>query len=101
MSLQREHSMVRKAGFTLVELLVVVAIIALLIAILLPALSKARERAQSAVCAANIKGIGTSFHTYAAEFSGIIPQASMRYPDGSANGAVRYWYMFYNGTIGT
>jgi prepilin-type N-terminal cleavage/methylation domain-containing protein/prepilin-type processing-associated H-X9-DG protein len=93
--------MVRKAGFTLIELLVAVAIIALLIAILLPALSRAREQAKTTVCAANLKGIGSSFHTYAAEYNGIMPQASMRYPDGSSNGAVRYWFMFYNGTLGT
>jgi len=92
--------MVRKAGFTLIELLVVVSIIALLIAILLPALQRARERGYAAVCCANLKGIGISFQTYASEFNGLIPQASMRYPDGSANGAVRYWYMFYNGDLG-
>jgi prepilin-type N-terminal cleavage/methylation domain-containing protein/prepilin-type processing-associated H-X9-DG protein len=92
--------MVRKAGFTLIELLVVVSIIALLIAILLPALQRARERSYSTACAANLKGIGTSFQTYASEFDGLIPQASMRYPDGSSNGEVRYWYMFFNGDIG-
>ncbi len=56
----------RKArGFTLIELLVVVAIIALLISILLPSLARARELSKRTVCAANLKGTGNGFATYA------------------------------------
>ena len=52
-------------GFTLIELLVVVAIIALLVAILIPAVQRAREEANRAVCATNLKGIDTAAYLYA------------------------------------
>ncbi|GMV98245.1 MAG: hypothetical protein AMXMBFR83_25970 [Phycisphaerae bacterium] len=44
-------------GFTLIEILVVVAIIALLIAILLPSLANARSSARAAVCGSNVSQI--------------------------------------------
>jgi prepilin-type N-terminal cleavage/methylation domain-containing protein/prepilin-type processing-associated H-X9-DG protein len=57
----------RITGFTLIEVLVVVAIIALLIAILLPSLSIAREQARSAVCLSNLKQFGNAVHMYVAD----------------------------------
>jgi len=64
------------AGFTLVELLVVVAIIALLIAILLPSLGRVRELATRAVCASNQRQIALTTLTYATEYRGRFPSTT-------------------------
>lgn len=57
----------RRSGFTLIEVLVVVAIIALLIAILLPSLAAAKFQSRVTVCQSNLHQLGVGITAYASE----------------------------------
>jgi prepilin-type N-terminal cleavage/methylation domain-containing protein/prepilin-type processing-associated H-X9-DG protein len=64
-----EQFTIRK-GFTLIEILVVIAIIAILAAILLPVFGRARENARRSSCLSNEKQIGLAFAQYAQDYDG-------------------------------
>src|SRR6476646_5217870 len=82
MSVNRKEN---RAGFTLVELLVVIGIIAVLVGLLLPALNKARNSAMIVKCAANERVIGQAFFQYATQFKGALPTFYTNNPDVTQN----------------
>ncbi len=61
------------AGFTLVELLVVIAIIAILAALLLPVLATSRERARRARCQSNLRQLILAVHLYGSDNQERVP----------------------------
>ncbi len=57
----------KSAGFTIIELLVVISIVALLMAILVPSLQNSRQQAQAALCGSNIKQLTVGLFMYESE----------------------------------
>jgi prepilin-type N-terminal cleavage/methylation domain-containing protein len=62
-----------RAGFTLVEVTVVITIIAILAAILFPVFGRAREAARKSTCANNLYQLGTALQLYARDYDGRFP----------------------------
>src|SRR5947209_14894497 len=94
-----------RAGFTLVELLVVIGIIALLISILLPALSKARESANQVKCSAQQRQIIQGMILHANNHRGYMPLAALVWNGSTTSPAgmndprmQKYEYYGTNGT---
>ncbi len=83
-----------ESGFTLIELIIVIAIIALLIGILLPVLSSAKTQARRVRCANALRQLGVGVWSYSLDYSDMMPTyfggnlafdtLAMRKPDGSA-----------------
>ncbi len=84
---------IERGAFTLVELLVVVAIIAILTAMLLPALRRAKENAKTAVCLSNLRQVGLAIHSFAVDNDGLLPRANV-----DTNYTTAQWQFYAPGT---
>ena len=73
----------RKAGFTLLELMIVIGIIAVLAVLGSSALSGARQSSMSAQNVNNLKQIAVAYHAYAADNSGMMPQTFQNVKGGT------------------
>ena len=65
--------MKKRKGFTLIELMIVIAIITILAAVLVPNFMRAREASRYSACKSNLKNISTGVEMYSNDYNGIYP----------------------------
>ena len=82
--------MKRKTGFTLVEMLVTIAIIAILVTIMLPAISRARMQAEKVKCLSNLRQLGIALVNYSSD-------NKQWFPHAAANEMYEDWIYWQNG----
>lgn len=79
----------RSSAFTLIEILVVIAIVSILAAILFPVFASAKHSAKRAVCLSNMRQIGTAFMLYLNDYDDVMPDR--RDLKSSLPGGYRPW----------
>lgn len=84
----------RNKGFTLVELLVVIAVIALLLSILLPSLRRAKNISRRVVCISNIRQMCVAVRTYLINNNDFFPPASLDVYGPNATPGIQYAWDF-------
>lgn len=85
-----------KRAFTLIELLIVIAIIALLSGILFPVFARARDKARQAACASNLKQIGLGLLMYMQDYDDRSP--AMENNGGNSRGWAGRMYPYVKNT---
>lgn len=84
--------MTRRGAFTMIELLVSLAIIAVLVALLAPALSGARESARLARCLSNVRALGFGWMAYANDYDEMAMPLAYTAFDDVGDGDSIYWW---------
>jgi prepilin-type N-terminal cleavage/methylation domain-containing protein/prepilin-type processing-associated H-X9-DG protein len=77
------YSSANRSAFSLVELLVAMAIIAVLAAVGVPAMGGALDSSQRSKCASHMRSIGAGIHVYAAEHDGKLPSINCLDPEST------------------
>jgi len=81
----------RREAFTLIELLIVIAIITLLTAILFPTFAAAREKARQSTCVSNERQLGAAILVYAQDYDETYPPANC--PAATVSGIANWYYL--------
>jgi prepilin-type N-terminal cleavage/methylation domain-containing protein/prepilin-type processing-associated H-X9-DG protein len=88
-------------GFSLIELLCVIAIIAILAAMLLPAIVQGKLHAQRLQCVSHLRQVGIAFHSFAHDHESLFPMAvsvqnggSLEYTRGAAAVSGNYYFSY-------
>jgi prepilin-type processing-associated H-X9-DG protein/prepilin-type N-terminal cleavage/methylation domain-containing protein len=82
----------RSFAFTLVELLVVVAVLGVLVALIFPVLNSSQKAANSAACVSNLKQIGGALFSYVADHDGAFPSGASLVPSDPSYANPYLWF---------
>lgn len=89
-----KKTMRKMVAFTLIELLIVIAIIAILAGMLLPAIRMAKESGRQIVCAGNLRQQHLALMSYASDFNSLLPYS---YAEGQSAYEVTWQQILYYG----
>ncbi len=80
-------TVVSPAGFTLIELMIVIGLVAILSGILMPSFQRARSEGNLRACTENLRALGAAVHMYQVDNAGLLPlEASL-----ANGGSTSFW----------